>query len=95
MAREFIVSIGFVISLLRNSILQTLILALPVLLVAMTIGLVISIFQATTSIQDQSLTFVPKILAIFLTLGLLGAWMANTLMNYAITIFELIPGMAG
>ena len=58
-------SIGFVVTLLRNSVLQTLILASPVLLVAMTVGLVISIFQATTSIQDQSLTFVPKILAIF------------------------------
>jgi len=88
-------SIGFVVSLLRNSVLQTLILSAPVLLVAMTIGLVISIFQATTSIQDQSLTFVPKILAIFATLGLLGAWMANSLMNYTVTLFELIPGMAG
>jgi len=88
-------TIGFVVSLLRNSVLQTLILSAPVLLVAMTIGLVISIFQATTSIQDQSLTFVPKILAIFATLGLLGAWMANSLMNYTVTLFELIPGMAG
>lgn len=88
-------SIGFVVALLRNSVVQTLILAAPVLLVAMTIGLVISIFQATTSIQDQSLTFVPKILAIFITLGLLGAWMANSLINYTISIFQLIPGMAG
>lgn len=88
-------SIGFVVALLRNSVFQTLILAAPVLLVAMTIGLVISIFQATTSIQDQSLTFVPKILAIFGTLGLLGAWMANSLVNYTISIFEMIPGMAG
>ncbi len=87
-------SIGFVITLLRNSILQTLVLASPVLLVAMTIGLVISIFQATTSIQDQSLTFVPKILAIFITLGLVGAWMVNLLMNYTVTLFELIPSMA-
>ena len=88
-------SIGFVVTLFRNSILQTLVLASPVLMVAMTIGLVISIFQATTSIQDQSLTFVPKILAIFLTLGFLGAWMINLLMNYTVTLFELIPSMAG
>ncbi|MDA3957833.1 flagellar biosynthesis protein FliQ [Oceanispirochaeta sp.] len=88
-------SIGFVVALLRNSVFQTLILAAPVLLVAMVIGLVISIFQATTSIQDQSLTFVPKILAIFSTLGFLGAWMANSLINFTITIFELIPSMAG
>ena len=88
-------SIGFVVTLLRNSVFQTLILASPVLLVAMTIGLIISIFQATTSIQDQSLTFVPKIMAIFLTLGLVGAWMLNSLMNYTVTLFELIPSMAG
>ncbi|OQY34529.1 MAG: flagellar biosynthetic protein FliQ [Spirochaetaceae bacterium 4572_59] len=88
-------SIGFVVTLLRNSIFQTLILAAPVLLVAMTIGLIISIFQATTSIQDQSLTFVPKIMAIFMTLGLVGAWMLNSLMNYTVTLFELIPSMAG
>ncbi|MDC7235752.1 MAG: flagellar biosynthesis protein FliQ [Spirochaetales bacterium] len=88
-------SIGFVVTLLRNSVVQTLIIASPVLLVAMTIGLIISIFQATTSIQDQSLTFVPKILAIFATLGLLGAWMFNSLINYTETLFQLIPGMAG
>jgi flagellar biosynthetic protein FliQ len=88
-------TIGFVITLLRNSVFQTLTMAAPVLLVAMVVGLVISIFQATTSIQDQSLTFVPKILAIFLTLGFLGAWMVNSMINYTITIFELIPAMAG
>ncbi len=88
-------SIGFVVTLLRNSVVQTLILSAPVLLVAMVIGLIISIFQATTSIQDQSLTFVPKILAIFVTLGLLGAWMANSLINYTVSIFDLIPKMAG
>ncbi len=88
-------TIGFVISLLRNSVFQTLTMAAPVLLVAMAVGLVISIFQATTSIQDQSLTFVPKILAIFLTLGLIGAWMVNSMINYTRTIFELIPSMAG
>ena len=88
-------TIGFVISLLRNSVFQTFILAAPVLLVAMVVGLIISIFQATTSIQDQSLTFVPKILAIFLTLGFIGAWMVNSMINYTTTIFELIPSMAG
>ncbi len=88
-------SIGFIVSLLRNSILQTLMMAAPVLLVAMAVGLIISIFQATTSIQDQSLTFVPKIMAIFMTIGLAGAWMVNSLINFTKGIFELIPGMAG
>ncbi len=88
-------SIGFVVTLLRNSVVQTMVVAAPILLVAMVIGLIISIFQATTSIQDQSLTFVPKIIAIFITLGLLGAWMMNSLMNYTVSIFNLIPQMAG
>ncbi len=88
-------TIGFIISLLRNSIMQTLMMAAPVLLVAMTVGLIISIFQATTSIQDQSLTFVPKIMAIFLTIGLAGAWMVNSLLNFTRSIFQLIPSMTG
>ena len=49
--------------------------SLPVLLVSLIVGLIISIFQTVTSIQEQTLTFVPKIIAIFLTLILLGSWM--------------------
>ena len=56
--------------------------ALPVLLVSMAIGLVISIFQTVTSIQEQTLTFVPKVLGIFLTLMLLGNWIMNNLVEY-------------
>ncbi len=86
---------GFVITLLRESIVQTIMLSAPVLLVAAVVGLIISIFQATTSIQDQSLTFVPKILAIFITLGVLGYWMVSLLVNYTTNIFGMIPTMAG
>ena len=56
--------------------------ATPVLLVSLVIGLIISIFQTVTSIQEQTLTFVPKILAVFLCLMLLGSWMMDNLSGF-------------
>lgn len=56
--------------------------AAPVLLVSLIVGLLVSIFQTVTSIQEQTLTFVPKILSIFLTLMLLGHWMLNNMSGY-------------
>ena len=62
--------------------------AAPVLLVSLVIGLVISIFQTVTSIQEQTLTFVPKILAVFLTLILLGHWMLNEMVQFMIDLWS-------
>ena len=56
--------------------------AAPVLLVSLVVGLVVSIFQTVTSIQEQTLTFVPKIISIFLTLIVLGHWMLNNMSGY-------------
>ncbi|MBO4900345.1 MAG: flagellar biosynthesis protein FliQ [Lachnospiraceae bacterium] len=56
--------------------------ALPVLLISLIVGLAVSIFQTVTSIQEQTLTFVPKVLAIFLTLTVIGNWMLNNLVTY-------------
>ncbi|MBI9100567.1 MAG: flagellar biosynthesis protein FliQ [Spirochaetaceae bacterium] len=86
---------GFIVSLLRSSIIQTLSIAAPVLLTSMLIGLIISIFQAVTSIQDQTLTFVPKIVAILTIIGLFGAWMINSMANFTSNLFNLIPTIAG
>jgi len=61
-------------------ILQT---ALPVLLISMAIGLIVSIFQTVTSIQEQTLTFVPKLVGIFVALMLFGNWMLNNMVVYA------------
>ncbi len=85
--------LGYVILLIRTGVLQILMLAAPVLLIGMAVGLIISIFQATTSIQEQTLTFVPKIIAILVTLIIAGPWMLATLRQYTITLFEQIPGM--
>ena len=56
--------------------------AAPVLLISLIVGLIVSIFQTVTSIQEQTLTFVPKIIAIFLALILLGHWMLNNMSGY-------------
>ncbi len=88
-------STGFIVSLLRSSIVQTLSLAAPVLLTSMLIGLTVSIFQAVTSIRDQTLSFVPKIVAILTIIGIFGAWMMNSMASFTSNIFEMISTIAG
>jgi flagellar biosynthetic protein FliQ len=87
-------SIGEVTSLLRDGIMQVLLLAAPLLLSALTVGLVIAILQATTSIQEQTLTFVPKVIVILVMLGFLGGWMFSSLGDYTVQLFRMIPSMA-
>ena len=60
----------------------------PVLLVSMAVGLIISIFQTVTSIQEQTLTFVPKVLAIFLMIMLVGHWMLTEMSNFMINLWS-------
>ena len=84
-------SIGVIVSLLREGIFQVFILAAPVLLAALVVGLIVAIFQATTSIQEQTLTFVPKILTILGMLALLGGWMFSVLRDYTVRLFDIIP----
>ena len=62
--------------------------AAPVLLVSLIIGLVVSIFQTVTSIQEQTLTFVPKVVGIFLAIILLGHWMLNSMMDYMVQLWS-------
>ena len=74
----------------KQCVITIILVASPVLLISMIVGLIVSIFQATTSIQDQTLTFVPKIMAIFGTLIAFGPWMGETVMDKAVWIFGLI-----
>lgn len=62
--------------------------AAPILLVSLAVGLIVSIFQTVTSIQEQTLTFVPKILAVFLTLMLLGGWILDSISGYMIELWS-------
>lgn len=70
-----------VLDIARAAIFDIIIVAAPLLLVSLIVGLIISIFQTVTSIQEQTLTFVPKILAVFITLMLAGSWMMNTMIE--------------
>ncbi len=75
-------TIDDVTAIASNALFTIIKCAAPVLLVSLCVGLIVSIFQTVTSIQEQTLTFVPKVLAIFLTLMLLGHWMLNTMAGY-------------
>ena len=84
-------TIGNLVTLLRDGIFQILIMIAPVLGVALVVGLIIAIFQAVTSIQEQTLTTVPKIFAILAILALLGGWMFSSMRDYTVQIFQMIP----
>ncbi len=73
---------GDVITMARQTIWIIVKTAVPILLVSMIVGLIISLFQTLTSIQEQTLTFVPKLLAIMLALMLMGSWMLNEIVSY-------------
>ena len=73
---------GQVLDIIRDSIQTLLMVALPLLLVSLVIGLSISIFQTVTSIQEQTLTFIPKIVGVFMALMIFGPWMLSVLTDY-------------
>lgn len=86
-------STGDVTTLLRGGILQVIMMAAPLLLSALVVGLIIAILQAASSVQEQTLTFVPKIAVILLMLALLIGWMSDSLKDYTINLFSRIPDM--
>lgn len=84
---------GEVLSILQDSFQVLIRVAGPVLIVALVVGLVISILQATTQIQEQTLSFVPKLFGILLTLVVLGNFMLNTLISFTQQMFNIISGL--
>ncbi|HOE20034.1 MAG: flagellar biosynthesis protein FliQ [Spirochaetes bacterium] len=84
-----------VVKLLREALMVTMIVSAPILGIGMFVGLIISIFQTTTSIQEQTLTFVPKIIAIFAVFILFAAWILHTLMSYTKELFMMISKLGG
>ena len=86
-------SVATVLDILREAFIRILLMSGPALLIGMLVGLVLSIFQATTQIQEQTLSFVPKLIAIFLTLILAGNFMLNLLLNFTKTIFKMIAAL--
>jgi len=75
----------------RHSIMIALQLCLPVLLFALIAGVLVSIFQAVTQIQEFTLTFVPKLLAVILALAIFGSWMISTMVRFFTDIYSQMP----
>ena len=85
MSPDFVISIG------QKTTLLILYLTMPVLLAAFAVGLIISIIQAATQIQEMTLAFIPKIIAVIVTLFFLGGWMMEKLLSFTRYLFDLIP----
>ncbi|MDD2686425.1 MAG: flagellar biosynthesis protein FliQ [Gallionella sp.] len=89
MTPETVITIG------EQAVEMTLMLSAPMLLTALVIGLVVSIFQAATQINEMTLSFIPKMIGIFVVLIIAGPWMVNTMVDYMQRLFSAIPGMIG
>ncbi len=89
MTPESIMSMG------RQAIEVTLMVAAPLLLVALIVGLIVSVFQAATQINEATLSFIPKLLGIFVTLIVAGSWMLSVLTDYPRFVLVNIPNLAG
>lgn len=76
--------------LMTESLLLILKVSLPVLLVGLTVGLLVGLFQATTQIQEMTLSFIPKIISIFLVIFFLGQWMLVSIREFTVELFTLI-----
>ena len=79
----------------RNAMEVTLMVAAPMLLVALVIGLIVSIFQAATQINEATLSFIPKLVGIFVALVVAGPWMLSVMLDYMRQVFTGIPGLIG
>ncbi|MGB3261782.1 flagellar biosynthesis protein FliQ [Paenisporosarcina sp.] len=84
-----------VIKLAEQAIYLIIILSAPMLLIALGVGLIVSIFQAMTQIQEQTLAFIPKILAVFLSIVLFGPWMLTILLDFTRDLFQQLPQLIG
>ena len=79
----------------RHAMETLLMLSAPILLVVLVIGLVVSIFQAATQINEQTLSFIPKLVGVFAALVVAGPWMLSVMVDYMRMVFTNIPSMAG
>jgi flagellar biosynthetic protein FliQ len=81
------VDVSSAVNLGQQALTMILMLASPILILSLVVGLLVSIFQATTQIQEATLSFVPKIVVTFLSLVLFGHWMINTIVNFTQNLF--------
>ncbi|MBQ1802621.1 MAG: flagellar biosynthesis protein FliQ [Lachnobacterium sp.] len=79
---------GVILDIARDAIFTIIMVSAPLLLVSLIVGLIISIFQTVTSIQEQTLTFVPKVIAVFVTMLICGSWILNVISNFMINLWS-------
>jgi flagellar biosynthesis protein FliQ len=85
---------ALVIDLARNAVMMALLVGGPLMLVALVVGLVVSVFQAVTSIQEQTLSFVPKLVAVSIAFLVALPWMLEMMIRYTTDLFRSIPTIA-
>jgi flagellar biosynthetic protein FliQ len=83
----------YMLRVAREGLYLTLLVSAPVLVVSMVVGLVTSVLQAATQVQEQTLSFVPKLVAVFVTLALMGPWIGAQLVRFTVTLFETFPAV--
>lgn len=84
---------SYVLSFAQSAVMVALTLAAPVLIVSLVIGSLVSLFQAATQINEVTLTFIPKMIAIGLVLALLGSWMGQQLLSFTTSVLTNLPNM--
>jgi flagellar biosynthetic protein FliQ len=89
MTPDSIVNIG------QQALLVLLMVSAPMLLAALAVGLLVSIFQAATQINEMTLSFIPKLVTVFLTMVVAGPWIMSTLIDYIRRLYTQIPGLIG
>jgi len=84
-----------VLTLAQQALEVTVLISAPLLLTALAVGLLVSIFQAATQINEMTLSFIPKLIAMAATIAIAGPWMLKLIVNYTRELFESIPGLIG
>jgi flagellar biosynthetic protein FliQ len=89
MTPESVMSIG------QHALEVTILVSAPLLIAALAVGLLVSVFQAATQINEMTLSFIPKLLVVFVVLVVAGPWMLTLMMDYTKRLFSSIPGLVG
>lgn len=84
----------FAVQVIYQGVMTTLLISLPIVGVGLLVGFIISLFQAVTQIQEQTLTFVPKVIAVLLMLVFTSPWIISIMIDFTVTLWSAIPGMA-
>lgn len=86
---------SIVVSIVKETVYTAMLVGGPILILSLLVGLLVSIFQATTQIQEQTLSFIPKLIVIALTLVVGGSWMLNEIVQFTNKIMTMIAGIKG